>query len=123
MESRVVKVLSKWRDFTGVIYDNKTFPMKVKILTPNCMVAKHGQCQQKMKGDWQQYISTKMARWPMGVSLLEYQRDENILDGGSKCHEEKLQWFGHVKRRDETDNTRAVAEKTKAENGLEEDSG
>ena len=55
-----------------------------------------------------------MVRWTMGVSLLEHGRNEEILEEANveqiaTVMRGRLEWFGHVKRRDETDNW-AVAE-------------
>ena len=57
-----------------------------------------------------------MVRWAMVVSLLEHRRNEEIL-GEAKVEpiamvmrRRRLEWFGHVKRRDETENIRAVVE-------------
>ena len=53
-------------------------------------------------------------RWAMGVSLLEHRRNEEILEE-AKVEQiatvmRRLEWFGHVKRRYETENSRAVVE-------------
>ena len=59
---------------------------------------------------------TRMMRWAMGVSLLEHRRNEEILEGekveaiATVMRRRRLEWFGHVKRRGETENIRAVAE-------------
>ena len=58
----------------------------------------------------------RMVRWAMGVSLLEHRRNEEILEEAKVEHiatvmrRRRLEWFGHGKRRDETENTRAVVE-------------
>ena len=58
----------------------------------------------------------RMVRWAMGVSLLEHRRNEEILEEAkveaiaTVMRRRRLQWFGHVKRRGETENIRAVAE-------------
>ena len=58
----------------------------------------------------------RLVRWVMGVSLLEHRRNEEILEEAkveqiaTVMRRRRLEWFGHVKRRDETDNTRAVVE-------------
>ena len=55
-------------------------------------------------------------QWAMGVSLLEHRRNEEILEEAkvepivTVMRRRRLEWFGHVKRRDETENIRAVAE-------------
>ena len=50
-----------------------------------------------------------------GVSLLEHRRNEEILEEAkvepiALVMRRWLEWFGHVKRRYETENIRAVAE-------------
>ena len=55
----------------------------------------------------------------MEVSLLEHRRNEEILEDAKVeaiamvMRRRRLEWFGNVKRRDETENIRAVAEKKK----------
>ena len=62
-----------------------------------------------------------MVRWAMGVSLLEHRRNEEILEEAKveaiatvmrrrRLFSATVEWFGHVKRRGETENIRAVAE-------------
>ena len=57
-----------------------------------------------------------MVRWAIGVSLLEHRRNEEIFEEtraepiAMVMRRRKLDWFGHVKRRDETENIRAVVE-------------
>ena len=52
----------------------------------------------------------------MGVSLLEHRRNAEILEEAKVEHiatvirRRRLEWFGHIKRRDETENIRAVVE-------------
>ena len=55
-------------------------------------------------------------RWAMGVSLLEHRRNEEILEEARVepiamvMRRRRLEWFGHIKRRDGTEDIRAVAE-------------
>ena len=76
-----------------------------------CTVAKRGQCQSKMAT-----TEMRMVRWAMGVSLLEHRRNEEILEEAkveqiaTVMRRRRLEWFGHFKRRDETENIRAVVE-------------
>ena len=57
-----------------------------------------------------------MVRWAMGVSLLEHRRNEEILEEAkvepiaTVMRRRRLEWFGHIKRRHETENIRAVVE-------------
>ena len=58
----------------------------------------------------------RMVRWAMGASLLEHRRNEEILEEAKMetiatvMRRRRLEWFGHVKRRGETEHIRAVAE-------------
>ena len=58
----------------------------------------------------------RMVRWAMGVSLLGHRMNEEILEEAkveqiaTVMRRRRLEWFGHVKRRDETENIRAVVE-------------
>ena len=74
---------------------------------------KHGQCQLKRKS----ILTTTemiMARWAMGVSLLEHRKNEEILEEANVeqiamvMRKRRLEWSEHIKRRDETENIRAV---------------
>ena len=68
----------------------------------------------------------RMVRWAMGVSLLEHRRNEEILEEArmeaiaTVMRRRRLELFGHVKSRGETENIRAVAEMKKAWNIKEE---
>ena len=48
-----------------------------------------------------------MVRWAMGASLLEHRLNE-IMMIAMVMRRRRLEWFGHVKRRGETENIRAV---------------
>ena len=56
----------------------------------------------------------RMVRWAMGVSLLEHWRNEEILEEAkveqiaTVMRRRMLEWFGLVKRRDETEHILAV---------------
>ena len=55
-----------------------------------------------------------MSTTDMKISLLEHQRSEEILEEAKvepiAMVMKRLEWFGHVKRRDETEIITAVAE-------------
>ena len=60
-------------------------------------------------------IEIRMVRWAMGVRLLEHWRNEILEEANMEAiatvmRRRRLEWFGHVKRRGETENIRAVAE-------------
>ena len=58
----------------------------------------------------------RMVRWAMGLSLSEHRRNEEILEEARVepiamvMRRRRLEWFGHVKRRDETENIQAVVQ-------------
>ena len=58
----------------------------------------------------------RLVRWALGVSQLEHRRNEEILEEARVkpiamvMRRRRVEWFGHVKRRDETGNIRAVVE-------------
>ena len=55
-----------------------------------------------------------MVQCAMVMSLLEHQRNQEILEEAKAepiamvMRRRRLEWFGHTKRRNETENTRAV---------------
>ena len=57
-----------------------------------------------------------MVRWAMGVGLLEHRINEAIWEEAkvegiaTVMRRRRLEWFGHDKRRGETENIKAVAE-------------
>ena len=69
----------------------------------------------------------RMVRWAMGVSLLENRRNEEILEEAKLepismvMRRRRLEWFGHVKRRDQTENIDAVVEMKMSGSALDED--
>ena len=101
---------------------NKKVPTKMKLLIYQTMIGPtllYG-CEtwpMSVK-DVKRMATTemRMVRWAMGMSLLERRRNEEILEearGEPRAivmRRRRLEWFGHVKRRDETENIRAVAE-------------
>ena len=58
----------------------------------------------------------RMVQWTIGVSMLEHRINEDNLEEARVVlmamvmGRRWLEWFGHVKRRNETENIRAVAE-------------
>ena len=116
VESRVTKAWSKWRELSGVICDEKV-PMKLKLLIYQTVIRPtlpYG-CETWLMSvkDEKRMATTemRMVRWAMWVSLLEHRRNEEILEEAiSMVMRRRLEWFGHVTRRDETENIRAVVE-------------
>ena len=120
MENRVAKAWSKWRELSGVICDKKV-PTKLKILIYQTVIRPtllYGCETWPMSVKDERRTATTemtMVRWAMGVGLLEHRRNEEILkevkvEQIATVMRRRLEWFGHVKRRDETENSRAVVE-------------
>ena len=121
VESRVTKAWSKWRELSGVICDKKV-PTKLKILIYQTVIRPtllYGCETWPMSVKDERRMATtemRMVRWAMGVSLLEHRRNEEILEEAkveqiaTVMRRRRLEWFGHVKRRDETENNRAVVD-------------
>ena len=115
VESRVAKAWSKGRELTGVIC-NKKVPMKMKVLIYQTVIRPtllYGCETWPMSVKDEKHMATteiRMVRWAMGVSMLEHQRNEEILEEAKVepiamvMRRRRLEWFGHVKRRDETEN-------------------
>ena len=122
VENRVARAWSKWRELSGVIC-NKKVPTKLKILIYQTTVIRptllYGCETWPMSVKDERHMATtemRMVRWAMGVSLLKHRRNEEILEEAkveqiaTVMRRRRLEWFGHVKRRDETENIRAVVE-------------
>ena len=120
MDNRVTMAWSKWRELSGVISDKK-IPTKLKLLIYQTVIRPtllYGCETWPMSVKYETRRATtemRMVRWAMGVSLLEHRRNEEILEEAkveataTVMRRRKLEWFGHVKIRDETENIRAVA--------------
>ena len=121
VENRVAKAWSKWRELGGVICDKKV-PTKLKVLIYQTVIRPtllYGCETWTISIKDERCVATtemRMVRWAMGVSLLEHRRNEEILEEAkveqiaTVMRRRRLEWFGHVKRRDETENIRAVVE-------------
>ena len=92
-----------------LLYGSETWPMSVKY-------------ERRVAN-----TEMRMVRWAMEVSLLEHRRNEEILEEANVeqiatvMRRGRLEWFGQVKRRDETDNIRAVVEMKMEGKRLEDD--
>ena len=109
VKSRVAKARSKWGEPTGVICDKKV-PQKMKLLIYQTVIRPtllYG-CETwpMVAKDETRMERTEMrkVRWAMGMSLFEHRRNEEILE------EARVERFVLVKRRDDTENIRAVIE-------------
>ena len=66
---------------------------------------------------------TEMMRWAMGACLLEHCRnvilEESMVERSEPMFTRRWEWFGHMKRRDETENIRGVAKRRKTQFRME----
>ena len=121
VESRVTKAWPKWRELSGVICDKK-LPTKMKLLIYQNVIRStslYGSETWPMSVKDEKRMATtamSMVPWAVGVSLLEHRRNQGILEEAwvepipMVMRRRRFEWFGHVKRRDETENIRAVVE-------------
>ena len=120
VENRVTKAWSTWRELSGVICDKKiTTTSKLLIYQTVIRPTLLYSCETwPMSVKYKKRMATtemRMVRWAMGVSLLEHRRNEEILEEAkvepiaTAMRRRRLEWFGHIKRRDATENIRAVA--------------
>ena len=124
MENRVAKAWSKLRELSGVICDKKV-PTKLKILIYQTVIRStllYGCETWPMSVKDERRTGTTemtMMQWAMWVGLLEHRRNEDILEEvkveqiATVMRRRRLELFGHIKRRDETENSRAVVEMKK----------
>ena len=118
---RRAKAWSKWRELSGVICDKKV-PTELKILIYRTGIRPtllYGCKTWPMSIKDEKRMATtemSMVRWAMGVSLLGHRRNEEILAEAKVeqivmvVRRRRLEWFGHIKRSDETENIHAVVE-------------
>ena len=109
----MTKARLKRRGQTGVICDKKV-PTKLKLMIYSdstdfalrmrkmANVSKDVKCMATKE--------MRMVQWALGISLLECQRNEEILEEArvKQMVMRRLQWFKPVKRKDETENMRAI---------------
>ena len=132
MDNKVAKAWSKWRELSGVICDKK-IPTKLKILISQTVIRPtlpFGCETWPISVKNERLTATTdmtMVRWAMGVGLLEHRMNEEILEEvkveqiATVMRMRWLEWFGHIKRRDETENSRAVVEMKREGSALEDD--
>ena len=121
VENRVTQACSKWRELSGVICDKK-IPTKLKLLVYQTVITPtllYGCETWPMSVKYEKRMATTevgMVRWAMRVSLLEHRRNEESFEEAkvepiaTVMRRGRMEWFGQVKGRDETENIRAVAE-------------
>ena len=118
VECRVAKAWSKWRELSGVICD-KNIPTKLKILIYQTVIrptSLYGCETWPMSVKYEKRVAATTYMRIVQWGLLEHRINYEILEEATMqpkamvMRRRRPEWFGHVKRRDETENIRAVVE-------------
>ena len=121
VELRISKAWNKWRDLSGVLCDRK-MPTHLKILIYKTAIRPallYGNETWPLTGAQADKFSScemRMLRYCMGVSLEEHRRNEDITEEAKimpikdVMRKKRLQWFGHVCRREEDEDIKRVSE-------------
>ena len=112
VEERIKAGWSKWREVSGIVCDRR-MPRRLKIkiyktvVRPVIVYGAETWALRKKEERKLERTEMKMIRWAMGISLREHLTNEEIRRrAGIECISEllkraRLQWFGHVARREE----------------------
>ncbi|XP_046848167.1 uncharacterized protein LOC124441744 [Xenia sp. Carnegie-2017] len=121
VELRISRAWNKWRELTGVLCDKK-MPKKLKILIYKTVIRPvllYGNETWSVTDYLAEKISVcemRMIRYCLGVSLEEHRTNESIREEANVMsilklmRRKRLQWFGHVCRREEDVDIRRVYE-------------
>ena len=121
VELRIGKAWNKWRELTGVLCDRKV-PKKLKVLIYKTVVRPvlmYGNEAWPITEHLANKISVcemRMLRYCLGVSLEEHRTNESIREEANVTSiadlmkRRRLEWFGHVYRREKKDDIKRVYE-------------
>ena len=123
VDGRIKVAWSRWRDLSGVIYDEKV-PMKLKsklyqtVVRPAMVYG--SECWALRKQEEQRLHKTemKMLRWSQGETRKRTIKNETIRGIArmtpikSVLTQKRLSWYGHVMRREETHITKSTLSMT-----------
>ena len=121
VELRISKAWNKWRELTGVLCDKK-MPCKLKVLIYKTSIRPtllYGNETWPITGHLSDKMASceiRMVRYCLGISLEEHRRNEDILQEAKVVpikdlmRRKRMQWFGHVQRRDSQEDIRKVCE-------------
>uniref|UniRef100_A0A8D9FDT2 Endonuclease-reverse transcriptase n=1 Tax=Cacopsylla melanoneura TaxID=428564 RepID=A0A8D9FDT2_9HEMI len=102
-----------WKRMTGVLCD-KRMSLKIKgkiyktVVRPAMLHGAETWAVKKVQEKRLEVAEMKMLRWSCGVTKLDRIRNEvirgkiKVTELSKKVQERRLQWFGHVERRDES---------------------
>ena len=120
---RISKAWNKWRELTGVLCDRK-MPSKLKTLIYKTAIRPaliYGNETWPITGTQAGKIGScemRMLRYCLGISLEEHRRNETltaeagIVPVKDLMRKRRMQWFGHVCRREADEDIRMVCEMT-----------
>ena len=121
MQLRIFKAWNKWRELIRVLCDKK-MPVHLKILIYKTAIRPallYGNETWPVTGAQIDRVSStemRMLRYCMGISLEEHRRNEEITSEArimpirDVMRKRRLEWFGHVCRREEDQDVRRVFE-------------
>ena len=110
--SRVQAAWNNWRRTSGVLCDRR-ISARVKgrvykaVVRPALLYGSETWALKKTQERKIEVAEMRMLRWMCGVTKLDRIRNEHIrgtvkvVEASAKAQEKRLQWYGHVKRRNE----------------------
>jgi Reverse transcriptase (RNA-dependent DNA polymerase) len=110
-KNRVKAAWSKWREITGVLCDKK-MPLWLKgkmykaVVRPVLLYGSECWSLSKKEEKMIAVAEMRMLRWMSGISLMEHIRNEAVREKlkiraiQDKMREQRLRWYGHVRRRE-----------------------
>ena len=121
VELRISKAWNRWRELTGVLCDRK-MPTKLKTLVYRTVIRPvllYGNETWPITGHLADKISScemRMLRYCLGISLEEHITNEeirklaNVLPIQDMMRKRRLEWFGHVCRRNDDEDVKKVVD-------------
>ena len=121
VELRISKAWNKWRELSGVLCDRK-MPAHLKVLIYKTAIRPalaYGNETWPVTGTLMDKVGScemRMLRYCMGISLEEHRRNEDITSEAKimpirdVMRKRRLEWFGHVSRRERDEDIRRVYE-------------
>ena len=118
VDGRIKVAWSRWRDLSGVIYDKKV-PMKLKsklyktVVRPAMVYG--SECWALRKQEEQRLHTTEMKMLRLGKTELKMRPSEELQEwrlSNQSWPKNRLSWYGHVMRREETRITRSTLSMT-----------
>ena len=109
VHARISATWMRWKEVTGVLCDRK-MPTRLKskiyrtVVRPVALYGTECWPMTKAAEHRLHVMEMRMARWTLGISLLDHltndeiRRQLGITTIGDKMRENRLRWYGHVRR-------------------------